>query len=614
MSVGDHLYFGPMELPAHENWSSLEQAVARWVISHDGSRELAAVAAWATFADRRGDSALVLKGLGAGHLGMGSLAEGQLEEKLQTLRQEGLVADMDNGAAPRPPFVVDHDHFYLWRNFSHEVALARALSTRCAAGSAEVNVLPQDLAVLFNEGQPGKDAAQRQAVQGVLGKRLFVLTGGPGTGKTTTALRMLLMLTRNHMSRGNAAPLIRLTAPTGKAAQRLGEAITSGLEALERGSNGSQQQDWKEPMVALRDAATKASTLHRLLGSGPHGFRHHAGNPIVADIVVVDEASMADLTLLRFLLDALRPEAALILLGDADQLTSVDTGSVLLDLVSALEKRKAQNLVRLTESFRAAPALSAINIAILRGEVPRFHAAWRQAEMQGQATPRTAVVAIDDLEQRVRQWTGLFLPWLEQCRDLRCSEQDAWTYLRKLRQHQLLCALRRGFYGAMAVNSIIERSIKSHLGVAQSAVWYPGRAVMVVRNDAGHTNLFNGDVGLCLRDERGVLKVWFERVLQEPSGQRTAHFAPGNLPAHQGAFAITIHKSQGSEYDHVAVLLPPKKDNPILSRQLLYTGISRARYKVELWASDEVICQAISTPVARKGRLETRLSDLLERE
>lgn len=608
MSAVDRLHFGPMELPVHESWGSLEQAVARWVIGHGGSRELAAVAAWATFADRRGDSALVLKNPGAGHLGMEELTAHQLK----ALRQESLVADMDNGAAPRPPFLIDHDHFYLWRNFSHERELAKAFSVRCAADSAVVAAEPQDMAVLFGGVQSGRDAAQRQAVQGVAGKRLFVLTGGPGTGKTTTALRMLLMLARNHMSRGNPAPLIRLTAPTGKAAQRLAEAIAAGLERVGGAQEGDGPVDGRWPLYKEAVAGAQAGTLHRLLGSGPHGFRHHAGNPVAADIVVVDEASMADLALQHFLLDALRPHAVLILLGDADQLTSVDTGSVLLDLVGALEKRKPQNLVRLAESFRSVPALTTINAAILQGDVQHFHQAWRQAE-RGQAARRRQVVNADDLEQALQEWTGPLLSWLKKCRDLRCDEQHACAYLDKLRQYQLLCAMRRGPFGAVAANATIERSVKRHLKIAQSVVLYPGRAVMVRRNDAGRTGLFNGDVGLCLYDEQGVLGVWFERALQAPSGQKSVCFAPGNLPAHQGAFAITIHKSQGSEYDHVAVLLPPEAENPILSRQLLYTGISRARREVALWASDEAICQAITTPVARKGRLEARLLDELEK-
>src|SRR5262249_54950489 len=177
-----------------------------------------------------------------------------------------------------------------------------------------------------------------------------------------------------------------------------------------------------------------------------------------------------------------------------------------------------------------------------------------------------------------------------------------------LAQRQLLCALRETEFGALAANSLIERALRQAWDVADAAEWYPGRAVMITRNDYG-AGLFNGDVGLCLADNDGRLQVWFEAPASGVGATALRSFAPTLLPAHESAFAVTIHKSQGSEYDHVAVLLPPDADNRILSRQLLYTGVSRARRRVELWSSEAALLAALRRPLQRHGGLRDRLLD-----
>ena len=605
-------FFAPMSgVPDHRDWSETARAVARWVMLHGGSRHLAMLAGWAAVADGRGDSALDLGH--PHHPDILSLAEGELA----ALESEAMVAiATEDGNADPAPFVIDRGHFYLWRNFSHERALAGHLKRRLIP-AAVAEPLDSSIMDVPSQGHgEGRDRAQRQAVARVRGKRLFVLTGGPGTGKTTTALRMLLLLARDHLARSQEAPLIRLAAPTGKAAQRLGEAIASGLVALGAGQGDAFPPGWQGAVAALK--AATPSTLHRLLGSrGAGGFVHHAGHPIAADIVVVDEASMASLAMLRLLLDALREETSLILLGDADQLTSVETGSVLLDLVRALESQGSSHMVRLTESFRATAELSAINAAILEGSPEHFHGAWNVAAARGMARHRS-MASPAELIRALRSWAGLLLLWLKACQEVAGAPEDVLQCLEGLRQRQLLCALRGGPWGAMQANARIERILRAHVReVDPESQWYPGRAVMVMRNDGQGTGLFNGDVGLCLPDARGRLAVWFAQIGGAPAfqnaGPGVAAVAIERLPPHQGAFALTIHKSQGSEYDHVAVLLPPDKDNPILSRQLLYTGLSRAKKAVDLWGSDEVIHQAITTPVARMGRLEARLLDELEK-
>jgi exodeoxyribonuclease V alpha subunit len=182
--------------------------------------------------------------------------------------------------------------------------------------------------------------------------------------------------------------------------------------------------------------------------------------------------------------------------------------------------------------------------------------------------------------------------------------------LHALAQRQLLCALREDGFGALAINGWIEQRLKRAWDVPEERVWYPGRAVLVTRNDYA-SRLYNGDVGLCLADASGALRVWFETITAD--GQPSARsFAPGTLPAHEGAFAITIHKAQGSEYDTAAVLLPPDPANRILSRQLLYTGLSRARRAVELWAGEEALQAALARPIVRAGGLADRLAEAPE--
>ena len=594
-----------------ENWRPLDRAVMRWVLAHGGSQGLAEVAAWASFAEGQGDSALRLDSGDAVRHGMRALSDDEREH----LRNDVLV-----GSAKEPergvidtPFVIDGALFYLRRNFLHEVAVARNVAARRKSTASIEPVRVVAIDTLFEGDSRSEVQAQRDAVARVIGKRFFVLTGGPGTGKTTTVLRMLLMLIRQRVERGEAAPLIRIAAPTGKAAQRLSESLREGAERLRNDDSGESASEWAPYLdTAL---AAQASTLHRLLGSrGSGGFSHHADNRLTADIVVVDEASMVDLTLLRVLLDAMREDAVLILVGDADQLTSVGTGSVLLDLVGAMEAEGADDLVRLDHSFRADQSLVPINEAIRAGDRAAFEAAWQRA---GDKVARMDVSSQAKLRLALGQWLGRLrqsLLLVAAFAPIESADQPRiLAALDQLRSHQLLCALREGEFGAEAANAALERALSESLDGYAGATWYPGRAVMITRNDYT-AGLFNGDVGLCLLDENGHLRVWFEVTVREddatPSAskmpRRAIDFEPGNLPEHRGAFAMTIHKSQGSEYGQVAVLLPPDADNRILSRQLLYTGVSRAKHGIELWASDAALDMAIATPVRRAGGMAKR--------
>lgn len=647
---------------AIEAWRPLDRALYRWTIGHGGDALLAATAAWTSFAEGQGDAALPLR---EGRHGMTPMTDAQIAP----LRASPLVA-AEAGQDLRP-FVLDADaRFYLQRNFAHEVAAAASIRERRAAVSTEGNadrvgfaVIPAKTGIQLDSGAmvpearwipasagmttyaaspegSGRDASdadvdalfhgdcdaavgpQREAVRRVAGRRLFVLTGGPGTGKTTTVLRMLLMLQRRA-----AAPLsIRIAAPTGKAAQRLVQALRQGKASLRNHPTAPLPADWQALLDTIPD--TEALTLHRLLGYEPwrNAFRRNARDPIAADVVVVDEASMVDLAMLRCLLGAVRADATLILVGDADQLTSVATGSVLFDLVAALEADTRDDLVRLVHSFRAERHLVVVNEAVRAGDAQALDVAL--AASAGQAVLRN-VADESALRERLARWAQELagvealrpaLPVMAgdaESRDVPSEDSaaneaaDRTTRVRRalaaLSQRQLLCALRETAFGVVDINARLESLLRRVWGIGAQDEWYPGRAVIVTRNDYS-AGLFNGDVGLCLADAEGHLRVWFETADGGDGQPDVRSFAPHTLPAHETAFAITIHKSQGSEYRHAAVLLPPDAEHRILSRQLLYTGVSRAKQSVEIWSTPVALQAALSMDVRRSGGLQGRIA------
>ena len=588
-------------------WRALDRALARWVQAHGGDAVLAATAAWASYAESLGDTALALRENSETAAGPLALDSAEMEK----LRASKLVGD----GSVRTAFVIDAEaRFFLWRNYALEGAIATQVRARLRiAVSVAKPALAADLDQLFDNENSERVQAQRAAVAAVIGQRLFLLTGGPGTGKTSTVLKMLLMLQRQQKS-----PLsIALAAPTGKAAQRLLQSLRQGKQQL----SNHLPAHWRPALDAIPDH--EALTLHRLLGFSPqrNTYARHRDDPITADVVVVDEASMVDLAMLQALLDALRPEACLILVGDADQLTSVAAGSVLQDLVQVLERTHPQQVVRLRHSFRAARHLVAINDAVRIGDSAALHAAIAAAgtaARQVQCRDRLA------LATQASRWAD-HLAML----DLRCipsagtqpsvtieslatSAREQWASERAvqtltlLSEHQVLCALRDGDSGAIAINQRIEQRLRAQWRVPVDSLWYAGRAVMITRNDYA-AGLFNGDIGLALEHADGGLQIWFETV--DDQGRASARaFAPATLPEHEGAFAITIHKSQGSEYNRVAVVLPAIAEHRILSRQLLYTALSRAKREIEIWGSDAAVQAALAQVTLRHGGLAARLA------
>ena len=578
-----------------EHWRPIDRLLHRWVRTHGGDETLARLAGALSAAEGEGHTALAASE--AERFG----ADWPEASVWQHWRMQGWVGELDG----ETPFVLDVDvRFYLRRHAEAERAVARRLAALAAGPAAHSTPAARDdvaldetaLDALLGGAGDGRDAAQREAVRRCGDAGLFVLTGGPGTGKTTTVLRMLLARLR-----ANDAARIAIAAPTGKAAQRLAQALRDGSAALPAALRADPR--WAESVA--RFVVPEARTLHRLLGFRPNAnaFAHGARNPLDLDLLVVDEASMLDLDLLRALCAALPAHAALWLVGDADQLSPVGPGSALQDLVQAVDGRAAAPLVRLRHGFRSGSALSTLNEALRRGDGDAARAAFAASDALAWNTRTDASAlfgAIDDWADALLETTPEPLPR----GDATAAARDA---LSRLRERQWLCALRQGPLGVEAVNARIDARLRRDAERHGRPVvdgHYPGRRVLITRNDTD-TGLVNGDVGLCLEDAEGTLRLHVEH-----SGGVRA-YGLGALPAHEPAFAMSIHKSQGSEYAHVAVLLPDDPNHRLLSRELLYTAASRARERLDLHASADVIDAALARPVRRMGGLHARLAEAL---
>jgi exodeoxyribonuclease V alpha subunit len=516
------------------------------------------------------------------------------------LRQSPLVS---TGLAT--PLVLWRGRLYLQRYFHYESRLAAQLQALAGRATPEMADHAQTaLDACFGPlappapGEKAADQQQRRAAEMALARPLTLISGGPGTGKTSTVARILGLL----LSGSSTDIRIALAAPTGKAAMRLRESLAAGLAAL------------PFPEAITARIPVTASTLHRLLGVRRHSphFRHHQANPLPWDLVVVDEASMVDVALMSKLVDALKPGARLILLGDKDQLTSVESGAVLADCIQALPG----NTVTLNRSYRFNQAISAFAHAINANDSAR---AWGMlvspgAEVKGwredEAVPGTGATAMPGdrgslallrepmTEFLVRRYALYMDAVLALDAEARGADEIRALF-HSLHRFRVLCATRKGLGGMETIN----RQVEQRLGAGgPGGHWYPGRPVMILSNDYD-LNLFNGDIGICLPDPAasGTLAVWFEREDGNP-----VSFLPYRLPACETVFAMTIHKSQGSEFDEVLVSLPAT-DSPLLTRELLYTAVTRARERVVIASSEEIFEAAVSRNISRASGLSAML-------
>ncbi len=505
------------------------------------------------------------------------------------LLSSGLVSTPD--APGGMPLILDAgDRLYLHRYFDDERRLALRLMgaaaapgvPSCAAAIAMLNEL-----FAANESRlAGGVDQQKRAAQLALARRLVIISGGPGTGKTSTVVNLLAgLLTQYPTFR------IALAAPTGKARARLLEAIRQRAAGLPDGIR-----------ARLPD---NASTIHRLLGLRPDGsFAHHAGNLLAIDALVVDEASMVDLALARRLLEAVPDHARIILLGDKDQLASVESGAVFAE-ISAREGALHDSVVWFTDNFRFAadsgPGRLAADISRARAE-SALDWLGRDAE--------ASVKRLNDAgrglaPESIEYLSAGFEPYFDA---VKRSPFDRAAISAAFGAFRVLCAMRDGARGVNRINNLLDARAQERLASvieqyprASSSQWYPGRPVLVMRNDYV-LNLMNGDIGIALPDEGGDLKVFFA----DDAGSYRA-IAPSRMPLHDTAYATTVHKAQGSEFDEVMLVLP-EKPGPLVTRELLYTAVTRARRRVTLCAGDAVLRAAIELPTRRFSGLRARLA------
>ncbi len=488
-------------------------------------------------------------------------------EERALLQASPLVSD-----GGRTPLVVHNGRLYLHRYYRYETRLAdqiKAMAALCLdPGRGE------ELVASYFESDPEVVDWQKEAARIALRKALTIVCGGPGTGKTTTVVKILAILLQNAEGR---LPEIALAAPTGKAAMRLSESVGGSVKRIEF------------PGRIAEALPTTASTLHRLLGvlrDSPQ-FRHNRENPLPFDIVVVDEASMVDLALMSKLVDALKPGARLLLLGDKDQLASVESGAVLGDFIRSLP----DNTVTLQKTYRFDENIKMLAEAIKAAE---GESAWTL--LKDPSAENISLLGSEFFETLIEPYAR-FMARVQRPGDLDLPE--IFSFFNSFR---ILCAVHYGSRGIDAVNRRIELALARRGFMSRTEAWYPGRPVLVTRNDYG-LELFNGDIGICLHDpDSGDLKVWFEW----PAGGYKS-FSPHRLPRCETVFAMTIHKSQGSEFDEVAVILP-EEDNPILSRELLYTAVTRAKKTVNLVADKEILRLAVSRHTVRNSGLAELLA------
>jgi exodeoxyribonuclease V alpha subunit len=504
---------------------------------------------------------------------------------VEALRSSPLVST--ELAARDRPLVLDGTRVYLTRYWAEQERVVAWLTDRLANG-VESGAMPGRDGYDGGTAGPGGDGAppdadlveggtadsdQHRAAALAANRPLCVVAGGPGTGKTTTIALIVAAVARQQTE-----PLrVILTAPTGRAAARLEQAVRLNLDT-----------------TGAPAPRCVAGTLHRILGLKPWGKPDHdANHPLSADLVVVDEASMLSLHLMATLLDAIPTAARLVLVGDPDQLTSVDAGAVLADIVANAD---TVPVARLTHTYRFAGALARLADAIRRGSAsevlaildqPDDQVQWIAADIDTASDPDLAALRHDVVDQARRLTEAATLA-------------DGPAALAWLDHHRLLLAHRHGASGVTQWSQVARTWIGTQTpSLRPAGPWYPGLPVLITRND-DLLSVFNGDCGVIVAGQATAR-------LALPAGNTVRYLAPDMLQAWEPLYASTIHKAQGSQYDRVSLILPPP-GTALLTRELFYTAVTRATSFLRVIGSPAAIRQAVDSPALRASGLASRLA------
>ena len=515
----------------------------------------------------------------------------------------------------KPLILDDSGRLYLYRYRLYEQKLSENIKARLST-PYEINteLLKQSADRLFKSND---EIEQKTAAIAACLSSFCVITGGPGTGKTSLVIKILAMLLENSKAEKLR---IALAAPTGKAAARLSESLKNTRELID--CDNKIRMSFPE----------ESFTIHRLLGSKPgtSNFRHNSGVPLPFDIVIIDEFSMTDLALASKLFDAVPVKSRLILLGDKDQLSSVEAGAVLGDICDTGEKHGfsqsfkdrlekilfaknyeqisnsqskhtiADSIITLRKSYRFAggSGIGELSKAIKEGEAEKALEILKCGKFEDISLTefkanQLLTVSPNSKDSLPAKIIAGYSPYI--------NENSTEEALSLFSSFSILCAVRKGMFGVERINQYVEEILTTKGLLSAKIRWYEKRPVMITRNDYS-TRLFNGDSGLILPDPKdGTM-----RFYSQDNDGSIRKILPLKLPEHETSFAVTVHKSQGSEFDNVILLLPDRM-SPVLSRELLYTAVTRARKKIEIYAVGEILRQMINNPAERISGLRDSL-------
>ena len=507
------------------------------------------------------------------------------------------------------PLILENSRLYLYRYWNYEQKLAQSILSR--TGQKNEIVYDENAALIRSLSQPSTDnETDWQTASAIVSllNPFTVICGGPGTGKTTTAAKVLLLL--KMCLKKNLR--IALAAPTGKAAARLSDSIQKVLASLD------VSDELKKAIPS------QTHTIHRLLGTIPlsPGFRHNSSSPLPYDIILVDEASMIDLALMSKLIDAVPQKSRLIMLGDRDQLSSVEAGAVIGDICDTgnthqftvkqseilkqllpgfnepgnpHEPPLADCIVSLRKSYRfdESSGIGTLSRAVNRGDINEVSEILDSSKYDD--CIRKPLPSEHNLKNALKTSVMEFFRPL-------CTEKDPLTALNQLGRFKILCAARQGPYGVNSINSMVISILRSSGLIPRETDLFHGLPLLINANDYA-LDLYNGDSGVIIPEQKssGV----YRAVFKNPE-TTVKSFQVAQLRSWEIAYALTVHKSQGSEYEHIILILPPVPI-PVLSRELVYTALTRARKSVEIWSSDSILEKAVLSRTVRRSGLRDKL-------